>query len=182
MTRLPPDPETGRLTPVRTSGIIVETEAYCGPEDRASHAYAGRRTARTEIMYADGGVAYVFLCYGMHHLFNVVTNRSGTPHAILIRAVEPDEGIPHMLHRRGHTRLTPRLAAGPGAMTRALGICGTHNGISLAGTQIWITGGPADIPTRAISARPRIGVDYAGRDARRPWRFILRGSPWISRP
>src|SRR5690606_10315891 len=121
----------------RTSGIIVETEAYAGVGDKASHAYGGRRTSRTETMYSRGGVAYVYLCYGIHHLFNVVTNVENIPHAILIRAVEPVEGIDIMLQRRSKIRLTPQLTAGPGAMSQALGISTRHSGLSL-NTHIYI--------------------------------------------
>ena len=116
---------------VRTSGIIVETEAYAGITDKASHAYGGRRTGRTEVMYSPGGTAYVYLCYGIHHLFNVVTNIEGIPHAVLIRAIEPVEGIETMLERRGKTKLSPSLTAGPGALSQALGISTALTGTSL---------------------------------------------------
>ncbi len=164
-----------------TAGMIVETEAYGGADDRASHAFNGRRTARTEVMYRAGGVAYVYLCYGLHCLFNVITNREDIPHAVLVRAVEPRRGIADMLRRRGRARMDRALAGGPGALSRALGISLQHNGASLAGDVIWMEAG-APVAAARICSGPRIGVDYAGADARRPWRFSLRGSPWVSRP
>ena len=114
-----------------TTGIIVETEAYAGVADRASHAYGGRRTNRTEVMYSPPGTAYVYLCYGIHHLFNVVTNVEGVPHAVLIRAIEPIEGIDIMLQRRKMSKLLPKLTAGPGILSQALGISTQHSWISL---------------------------------------------------
>jgi len=121
-----------------TTGIIVETEAYAGVDDMASHAYGGKRTDRTETMYAKAGTAYVYLCYGIHHLFNVVTNAEGIPHAILIRAIEPMEGIDNMLKRRKMDTLKTNLTSGPGILSQALGIQTSHSGISLLGDEIWI--------------------------------------------
>jgi DNA-3-methyladenine glycosylase len=168
----------------RSAGRIVETEAYRGPEDRASHAFNNRRTPRTEVMFRAGGVAYVYLCYGVHHLFNVVTGGEGQPHAVLIRAIEPIENMPLMLARRDMARAERRLCAGPGLLTRALGITTSHSGLSLLEEK-----GPIRIETRepnladeAIVAGPRIGVSYAGESATWPWRFGLKGSPWLSRP
>ncbi len=165
----------------RTAGIIVETEAYAAPDDRASHAHANRRTARTETMFADGGTAYVYLCYGMHALFNVVTNRAGIPHAILIRAVEPTEGIPTMLRRRGRARIEPALTAGPGVLAAALGITVKHTGTDLCGDRIWIEDVGLAVTDDGILASPRVGVDYAGDHAQRPWRFRIRGNRWTSK-
>jgi DNA-3-methyladenine glycosylase len=156
-----------------TSGIISETEAYLGVTDRASHAWGGRRTGRTEIMYAEGGVAYVYLCYGIHSLFNVVVGRAGNPHAVLIRAIRPEQGIGLMQKRRNMAGAGPRLAAGPGTAAQALGIHYSHSGLSLLGSVIWIE--EADqARARDILATPRIGVDYAGPDARLPYRFVLK--------
>ena len=164
-----------------TGGRIVETEAYAGPEDRASHAYANRRTARTDVMFRDGGVAYVYLCYGVHHLFNVVTNVAGIPHAILIRALEPTYGLETMRRRRG-PRPDARLASGPGALSSALGMTTALSGESLSGDRVWIEA-PDRTPRRGeICRAPRVGVDYAGPHARRPWRFYLAGNPCVSRP
>ena len=111
--------------------MIIETEAYAGPEDKASHAYGNRRTKRTEVMFHKGGVAYVYLCYGIHSLFNVVTNQEGTPHAVLIRAIQPEIGIETMLKRRGKTKLDNTLTNGPGSLAKALGIGLKHNGVKL---------------------------------------------------
>ena len=163
-----------------TGGRIVETEAYAGPEDRASHAYGNRRTARTEVMYRQGGVAYVYSCYGMHSLLNVVTNAEGIPHAILIRAMEPTHGLATMLQRRGKARLDRTLTAGPGVLTQALGIDTRHNGLSLAGNVIWLEDRGVKVPPEDVVAGARIGVQYAGSHARRPWRFRLRSSAWTS--
>ena len=165
-----------------TSGIIVETEAYSGETDRASHAYGGRRTRRTEVMYAPGGTTYIYLCYGIHHLFNVVTNREGIPHAILIRALEPLEGIDIMLKRRNMKKLLPRLTAGPGILSQALGISIYNSGISLLDNQIWIEDNSNNNPIGdfKIISSPRVGCEYAGEDANNPWRFRINGNPWVS--
>jgi DNA-3-methyladenine glycosylase len=161
----------------RTSGIICETEAYAGEIDRASHAYGGRRTERTEIMYARGGTAYVYLCYGMHSLFNVVSNQQGIPHAILIRAIQPEEGIELMLKRRGMKHLNPQLANGPGKLAKALGIHYSHSGLDLCGDEIFIEETALKIGKKEITASPRIGVDYAGEDALLPYRFCYMRNP-----
>lgn len=165
---------------VLTSGMIVETEAYAGVTDRASHAYGGRRTNRTEIMYMQGGVAYVYLCYGIHHLFNVVTNVRDVPHAVLIRAVEPVSGIEDMLRRRNKEKLQPVLTAGPGAMSEALGIRTHHTGLSLQGPDIFIDEG-IKIKDRDIVAATRVGVAYALDDALRPYRFYIRDNRFVSK-
>jgi len=166
---------------VVTGGIIVETEAYAGPEDRASHAYGGRRTRRNEVMYHAGGVTYVYLCYGIHSLLNFVTNTEGIPHAVLIRAVEPADGIETMLARRDKKQLDRTVAGGPGALTMALGIDTSHNGLSLAGPDIWLEDGGTGTRPSQIEALPRVGIAYAGSDAALPWRFRLRNSPWTSK-
>src|SRR6185437_5047411 len=113
---------------VITGGMIIETEAYRAPEDRASHAFGNRRTKRNEVMYHDGGRAYVYLCYGLHALFNVVTNEEGIPHAILIRAIKPEIGVEEMLRRRKKSKVDKTLASGPGTVSQALGITTKHNG------------------------------------------------------
>ncbi len=148
-----------------TGGYITETESYAGVTDRASHAYGARRTQRTEVMYAKGGIAYVYLCYGIHHLLNVVTADAGTPHAILIRALEPAIGLETMFKRRGRKPLTH----GPGALTQALGITLKQNGKPFNSSEIWIEEG---VKVKSMTAGPRIGVDYAGPDALLPYRFI----------
>ena len=163
-----------------SSGRIVETEAYRGVVDRASHAYGGRRTRRTEIMYGEAGTAYVYLCYGIHHLFNVVTNKKDVPHAILIRALEPIEGIPLMLQRTGKPRADHTLTRGPGNLSRALGLQTPHTGSSLSGDQIFIADDGYRVPRGRIGISPRIGVDYAAEDARLPYRFFIKGNPYVS--
>ena len=163
-----------------TSGRITETEAYKGVEDRACHAFGGRRTPRNEVMYADGGHAYVYICYGIHFLFNVVTNRKDVPDAVLIRSVEPLDGTPLMLHRAGKDALRPNLAAGPGNLTRALGIDMCHNGLSLAGPELHIADDGFRIGDNEIIATPRIGVGSAGADALRPYRYIIKGNKFVS--
>ncbi|GAO41620.1 DNA-3-methyladenine glycosylase [Flavihumibacter petaseus] len=163
----------------RTSGRIVETEAYQGVIDRASHAYNNRRTARTEVMFGTGGVAYVYLCYGIHHLFNVVTSTSGQPHAVLIRAIEPVEGIRTILDRVRKKHWNASIGRGPGNVAKALGIHTGHTGHSLQ-DQISLWDDGARIRKSAIGSSVRIGVDYAGEDALLPYRFYLRGNPHVS--
>jgi DNA-3-methyladenine glycosylase len=164
-----------------TGGMIVETEAYHAPEDKASHAFENKRTPRTENFYHQGGISYVYLCYGIHHLFNVVTKKKDRPHAILIRAIEPTEGIDTMLKRRGKTKLTPELTAGPGSLTMALGINSKHNGISLFGDTIWLEDKGISVKKNQIIASPRVGVDYAEEWAIKPWRFRIKNNPWTSK-
>ena len=166
---------------VYTSGMITETEAYAGAVDKASHAYGNRRTKRTEIMYSHGGTAYVYLCYGIHHLFNVVTNAIDIPHAILIRAIEPIDGIAYMLERRGMNKLQPALTAGPGAMSRALGIDIIHTGASLQGAEIYIENRGIKISKKDIEERTRVGVAYAADDAYLPYRFSIKGNKYVSK-
>jgi DNA-3-methyladenine glycosylase len=163
-----------------TSGRIVETEAYAGVIDKASHAWGGRRTGRTSVMYRAGGVAYVYLCYGIHYLFNVVTNVTDVPHAILIRAIEPIEGIPVMLARTGKKLADNTLTRGPGNVSKALGIDIKHTGWSLLSDELFIAADDFVPRKKEIIATPRIGVDYAGEDAKLPYRFILDGNPYVS--
>jgi DNA-3-methyladenine glycosylase len=158
-------------------GIITETEAYKGVTDRASHAYGGRRTARNEVMYAAGGVIYVFQCYGIHALLNVVTHKTEVPEAILIRGIYPTHGEELMLRRLGKMHMTPKLTDGPGKLSKALGVSRFHNGLSLLSTQIWIEDRGLTIPETQISITPRIGIDYAGPDALLPYRFFTEVSP-----
>jgi DNA-3-methyladenine glycosylase len=165
---------------VVTSARIVETEAYAGVMDRASHAYGARRTKRNEIMYAHGGSAYVYLCYGIHHLFNVVTNTDGIPHAILIRAGEPVEGVKEMLKRTGKEKLETTLTRGPGNLSRALGIYTMHSGLFLPDKKLFIADDDFRYKKKEIAASPRIGVGYAGEDALLPYRFYIKGNPFVS--
>jgi len=163
-----------RLSGGVTRAIITETEAYAGVTDRASHAWSGRRTRRTEPMYAAGGVAYVYLCYGIHHLFNVVTGAAEVPHAVLVRAALPLEGEALMLKRRGKARRDKTLLAGPGSTACALGITTALTGVSLSGNRLWIEDRGIDVSDADVSCGPRVGVAYAGADALLPWRFIAR--------
>jgi len=164
----------------RSSGRIVEVEAYNGEVDRASHAYSGRRTRRTEVMYREGGTAYVYLIYGIHHLFNVVTNKRDIPHAILVRALEPLEGIPLMLKRTGKVRLDHSLTRGPGNLSKAMGLATLHTGYSLYEEEIYIGDDGYRPRKNEIIASPRIGVDYAGEDAALPYRLYVKGNPYVS--
>lgn len=157
----------GRLTKV----VITETEAYAGVADKASHAFGGKRTNRTEPMFGPGGLAYIYLCYGIHHLFNVVTNVEGVPHAVLIRAGDPLEGLDIMLGRRQRRVFDKRLLGGPGSLARALGITTELTGQALRGDDIWIEDHGIAVAPSGIEASPRVGVAYAGEDALLPWRF-----------
>jgi DNA-3-methyladenine glycosylase len=166
-----------------TKGRIVETEAYAHQNDRACHAHGGTRTDRTEIMYQRGGHAYVYLCYGIHHLFNIVTHQKEYADAVLIRAVEPIHGLETMQNRRNMDHTKPALTAGPGRLSQALGIHRDHYGLDLCDNEspIWIEKSVATQPPD-ISTGPRIGVDYAGDDALRPWRFGWKNHPFLSKP
>lgn len=165
-----------------TSGKIVETEAYAGVADKASHAFGNKKTARTAIMYAPGGLAYVYLCYGIHHLFNVVTNQAQIPHAVLIRGLEPLEGIPVMLERRKKSKLTPTLTTGPGSLSAALGIKTSYSGLSLLERgAIYIEDRGTKVARHHIVAGSRIGIAYAGADALLPYRFFVRDNPYVRR-
>lgn len=165
---------------VVTSGMIVETEAYSWKE-RGCHAYDGKRTDRNAVMFERGGYAYVYLCYGIHHLFNVVTNVAGVAEAVLIRAVEPVAGIDVMRARRGERVADRDLTSGPGKLTKALGIDCTWNGKWLVHDQVWIEEWGYKISSGNILASARIGIDYAGSDARLPWRFSLKGNKCVSK-
>jgi DNA-3-methyladenine glycosylase len=163
-----------------TTGRIVETEAYNGVGDKASHSYGGRRTKRTEAMYAAGGIAYVYLCYGIHHLFNVVTNGQDKPHAILVRGIEPVTGIDIMLHRMKKEKADYTIGRGPGNVSKALGIDTKHMGTSLLGADIYIADDGTKLKSSQIGISPRIGVDYAAEDALLPYRFYVKGNPYVS--
>lgn len=161
-----------------TSGIIVETEAYAGITDRASHAFGGRRTARTEIMYCQGGTAYVYLCYGIHSLFNIVTNVADVPHAVLIRGIVP-VGDTALVEKRIGKKLKPKSGIGPGNVSKMLGIHYSHTGLDLCNKPavnekdgIWLEDDGNIAPGEEVSVTPRIGVDYAGEDALLPYRFV----------
>ena len=163
-----------------TAGRIVETEAYNGAVDKASHAFGNRRTRRTEIMFANGGRAYVYLCYGIHHLFNVVTNTSEIPHAVLIRAIEPLVGMETMLFRTKKNKLDHSITKGPGNVSKALGITTNHTGMSLLKDVLFIADDGFAVKRNMILTTPRIGVIYAEEDALLPYRFIIKGNPFVS--
>ena len=163
-----------------TAGRIVETEAYNGAVDKASHAYGNRRTARTEVMFGEPGTAYVYLCYGIHHLFNVVTNKAGIPHAVLVRALEPIHGIDIMLYRTRKQVMDNTLTRGPGNVSKALGIFTSHTGLDLMESDVRIVQDQFKVKKSAIGITTRIGVDYAGPDAFLPYRFIVSGNPYVS--
>jgi DNA-3-methyladenine glycosylase len=163
----------------RVSGMIVETEAYRGPLDRASHAYGGRRTKRTETMYGLGGTVYIFFVYGMYNQFNVVTNVENVPHAVLVRALQPIEGIELMRQRR-HGQPDRNLTNGPGKLCIALGIDRRLDRADLLGNHVWLEDGE-HIPSRKIASGPRIGIDYAEEWVEKPWRFWVRDNQYVSR-
>ena len=163
-----------------TAARITETEAYNGVVDKASHAYNDRRTKRTEIMYANGGAAYVYLCYGIHHLFNIVTNLKGVPHAVLIRAAEPIIGIDAMLQRTHKKKLDNTLTSGPGNVSKALGIYTHHTGVDLKSENFFIADDGFRLSKNKIIATPRIGVDYAAEDALLPYRFFIKDNIYVS--
>lgn len=163
-----------------TSARIAETEAYVAITDKASHSYNGRRTQRNEHMYGNAGIAYVYICYGMHHLFNVVTNKKDVPDAVLIRAAEPLQGIDIMLQRTGKIKLDNTLTKGPGNMSRALGITKQHSGIKLGSTEICIYDDGHIIDAASTGISKRIGIDGAGEAIAYPYRFYIRGNRYVS--
>lgn len=163
----------------RVSGMIVETEAYMGINDRAAHSFGGRRTRRNEVMYGEAGHVYVFFVYGMYYQFNVVTGPPDHPHAVLIRAVEPVEGIEIMRQRRGPMP-DRNLTSGPGKLCIALAIDRSLNGEDLRGSRVWLEDHRL-IAAEKIATGPRIGIDYAGDDAGKPWRFWLKGNIFVSK-
>ncbi|MBD0372578.1 MAG: DNA-3-methyladenine glycosylase [Pyrinomonadaceae bacterium] len=165
---------------VRVSGIIVETEAYMGPEDKGAHSYNNRRTPRTEVMFSAGGVAYVYFIYGMYYQFNVVVNKRDVPHAVLVRAAEPEEGLEVMRERRPGKRDT-EIASGPGKLTIAFGLDRSYNGADLTGERVWIEDVGRRLRASEIAYGPRIGIDYAEEFVDRPWRFWIKDNPHASR-
>lgn len=171
-----PRPEDGE----RVSGLIVETEAYLAPEDKASHAHGHRRTRRTETMYARGGVAYVYFIYGMYFQFNVVVNVEEVPHAVLIRALEPDEGLERMRARRV-VKTDRALTSGPGKLCLALGIDGSFDKADLLGERVWIEASGRKVKAREIASGPRIGINYAEEFVVQPWRFWLKDNVYVSK-
>ena len=165
-----------------SGGYIVETEAYNGIIDQASHAFGNRKTNRTKTMFEAGGVAYVYLCYGIHEMLNVVTSKEGEPHAVLIRAIHPTEGIDLMLERRKMISIKNNLTAGPGSVAKALGVSRKMNGLSFQSGEIWIDERGLTFPDDEIAAVPRVGVAYAKEDALLPYRFYVKENPFVSKP
>jgi DNA-3-methyladenine glycosylase len=167
-----------------TSGIIVETEAYRAPDDKACHAYGNRRTKRTRTMFENGGISYVYVCYGIHHLFNVVTGEEGMAHAVLIRAVEPLDNIDLMAQRRSMKNTDYQLTSGPGKLSVALGIRSTHDALSLINRdgKIWIEDRNIEVSGNNMIAGPRVGMTSAEECAHWPWRFRINGNKWTSKP
>ncbi len=163
-----------------TSGRIVETEAYEGEIDNASHASKGR-TNRTEVMYGNGGKTYVYLCYGIHQMFNIVTAIEGMPHAILIRAVEPLQGKEVMMQRTGKTKLNETITSGPGRVGKAFGFHTSQSGLSLTSNELYVADDGFKLNGDEIISSPRIGVDYAGEHAQWHYRFYIRGNKYVSR-
>ncbi len=155
-----------------TSGMIIETEAYCGRNDKACHANNNKRTDRTEVMFGKPGHAYIYLCYGIHHLFNVVTNKEGLADAVLIRAIKPIDGL-DIIKQRRQISSEKNLCNGPGKLTRALNIFTSYTEHNLSEQPIWIEDRNIKITDDQIQSSPRIGVDYAGEDALKPWRFTI---------
>ena len=169
-----------RKNGIITKGIIVETEAY-SQHERACHAYDQRKTERTSIMFGEGGHAYVYLIYGIHYLFNIVTNHAETADAVLIRAIEPIEGIDTMIKRRNMSMIEKRLTSGPGSLSRAMGIDLRMYGLPLDGNRVWLEHTDENPAMTDIITSERVGVGYAGEDARLPWRFLLKDNPWVSK-
>lgn len=190
------------------AGIIVEVEVYMGPEDKGAHSYGGKKTRRTEVMFGPPGHAYVYLIYGMYYCFNVVSGPPGKPEAILVRALEPTEGIPLMAHRRGISlppelkqgldkpaqepilrptsgsasfRHLKTLTNGPGKLCTALGITKQQYGWDLSRSPLHLRQGIGPIPPERIACGPRINIDYAEEAREYPWRFWIRDNPFVSR-
>ncbi len=168
------------LDGIRSSGRIVETEAYAGVKDKASHAFGGRRTTRSEHLYGEPGTVYIYICYGMHHLFNVITNKKNIPHGVLIRALEPMVGIEEMLKRTGKHTVDYTLTKGPGNLSRAMGLNKLHSGGNVFSEEIFIADDGLRYKKDEIVTTKRIGVDGAAEDANLPYRFIVRGNPYVS--
>ena len=162
-----------------TSGIIVETEAYRGIHDRASHAYKNKRSSKNESMYHSGGIIYVYRCYGIHNLLNIVTNIKDIPDAILIRAIEPVDGLEIMKLRTGKN-LSLDIGSGPGKLSKALGITLTMDGKNLNNNSIWIENNALEEKVNIIK-KPRVGISYAKEDSKLLWRFYIKNNQYISK-
>lgn len=169
-----------RINNSLTRGMIVETEAYSYKE-KGCHAYNNLKTPRTKVMFEPGGCAYVYLCYGIHHLFNVVTNSRDKAEAVLIRALQPIDGQEIMMKRLSTGSLS-KMTAGPGKLTKAMGITRNLNGKMLTENDICIEDTGIKIAPKHVVIAKRIGIGYAGEDAALPWRFYIKGNEWVSRP
>ncbi len=167
---------------VKTGGYIVEAEAYNGINDKAAHSYGGRLTPRTQTMFAAGGIAYVYLCYGIHEMFNIVVSTEGDPRAVLIRAIHPTIGINDMLARRKMSVLKHNITSGPGSVAQALGINRKLNGLNLQSDVLWLEDEGLSFKDDQIAAVPRVGVAYAKEDALLPFRFYIKGDAYVSKP
>lgn len=163
-----------------TSGRIVETEAYVGITDKASHSFSGKRTSKNEHMYSAPGTAYIYICYGMHQMMNIVTNEREIPDAVLIRAIEPLEGIDIMLQRTKKDHADKTLTRGPGNVGKALGIFKHHSGLHLLDEQIYLLDDGQKISKENIGVSKRIGVESAGPDGLLPYRFFVKGNKYVS--
>ena len=164
-----------------SGGIITEVEAYLGAKDKACHAYNYRKTKRNKVMFQEGGVAYIYFCYGMYDMLNFVTNIEGEPEAILIRAIKPTINIDVILKRRNQKKLTPKVSAGPGRLTKALNITRKYNGEPLSGNKIFVLNNE-NISEENIIATPRIGINYAQEDRNKPYRFYIKNEEFVSKP
>lgn len=171
----------------RSTAMIVETEAYLGAIDKAAHSFGNRRTKRTETMFGIGGTVYIFFVYGMYYQFNVVAGAVDSPHAILIRAVEPVENVEIMRKRRlaASTASNPKMpdqniTSGPGKLCIALGIDKSFDKADLLGEKVWISEHKT-IPMSKIAKGKRIGIDYADEFAEKPWRFWIDGNRFVSK-
>lgn len=171
------------------AGYIVETEAYIGPQDRAAHSFAGRRTARTEVMYDRPGLAYIYLIYGIHICFNVVSGSREQPEAVLIRALEPSRGLAQMAHHRRFRQQDPHymtskqvqtLTNGPGKLTQALHINRDYYGHDLSTPPLYIETGERQVKLEQITSGPRVGIENTGEARFYPWRFWIKGHPYVS--
>ena len=160
-----------------TGGVIVETEAYLGLQDDAAHSYRGSPDGRVNIQYGPGGTAYIYLIYGMHNCMNVVSNAAGIPEAVLIRALEPTDGLDLMRTRRPKAKDDRQLCSGPGKLCAALAITRAQYGLDLTGDTLWVED---RLCPPLITESPRIGVEYAKECGQKPWRFTITDSPWVS--
>jgi DNA-3-methyladenine glycosylase len=165
-----------------TGGLIIETEAYMGPIDRGSHAFNNKRTPRNDTMYSEGGQVYMYICYGIHDMLNIVTGKEGSPHAILIRAIQPTIGWDIIKRRRNLYNQDYRLCQGPGSLAKSLALTKVHNGLDLNGDIIWVEDTHSAYPDKDIIAAARVGMNFEGPYKNIPWRFLVKNNKYVSRP